>query len=51
MECPHYGSLKYVKNGGYKGVRRYKCKTCSHYFSDKVRRFSYKDKNQCFQRL
>ena len=20
MECPHCGSLKYVKNGGYKGV-------------------------------
>ncbi len=46
MECTHCGSLKYVKNGGYKGVRRYKCKSCFLYFSDKVRRFSYKDKER-----
>ena len=25
---------------------RYKCKSCSHYFSDKVRKFSYKDKER-----
>jgi len=46
MECTHCGSDNFVKNGGYKGVRRYKCKSCSHYFSGKVRRFSYKDKER-----
>ena len=29
MDCTHCGSLKYVKNGGYKGVQHYKCKICS----------------------
>jgi len=38
--------LKYVKNGSYKGVQRYYCKTCFLYFSGKVRKFTYKDKER-----
>ena len=46
MQCTHCGSLKYVKNGGYRGVKRYKFKSCFLYFSAKVRKFSYKDKER-----
>lgn len=46
MQCTHCGSEKYVNNGSYKGVKRYKCKECGRYFSDKVRKFSYKDKER-----
>lgn len=46
MQCTHCGSLKYVKNGAYKGVRRYICKNCGRSFSDKVRKFTYKDKER-----
>ena len=49
MECTHCGSLKYVKNGGYKGVKRYKCKSCFFYFSGKVRKFSFADKEKFLQ--
>jgi len=42
--CTHCGSLKYVKNGRTNGVQRYKCKKCNRSFGDKVRKFSYKDK-------
>ena len=49
MECTHCGSLKYVKNGSYKGVQRYRCKKYFHSFSDKVRRFSFADKKKFMQ--
>ena len=49
MQCTHCGSLRYVKNGSYKGVRRYICKDCGRYFSDKVRKFTYKDKEKFLQ--
>ncbi len=31
--CPRCGSLKYVKNGSSKGVKRYKCKECQRSFT------------------
>jgi len=31
--CPRCGSIKYVKNGSSKGVKRYKCKTCKRSFT------------------
>ena len=49
MQCTHCGSTKYTNNGSYKGVRRYKCKECKRYFSDKVRKFTYKDKERFIQ--
>lgn len=49
MQCTHCGSKKYVNNGSYKGVKRYKCKECGRYFSDKVRKFTYKDKERFLQ--
>ena len=49
MQCTHCGSRSYVNNGSYKGVRRYKCKECGRYFSDKVRKFTYQDKERFLQ--
>ena len=49
MQCTHCGSKEYVNNGSYKGVKRYKCKECGRYFSDKVRKFTYKDKERFLQ--
>jgi len=49
MQCTHCGSKKYTNNGSYKGVRRYKCKECGRYFSDKVRKFTYQDKERFLQ--
>ena len=46
MECTHCGSLEYVKNGCYKGSQRYICKICFRSFSDKVRKFTYSDKER-----
>ena len=46
MECVHCGSMYYVKNGSYKGVQRYICKSCKRAFSDKPRKFSYADKER-----
>ena len=46
MQCVHCGSKDYVKNGSYKGVQRYKCKECNRAFSDKVRKFTYADKER-----
>ena len=46
MQCVHCGSRKYVKNGSYNGVQRYKCKDCERAFSDKPRKFSYADKEK-----
>ncbi len=31
--CPRCGSIKYVKNGSSKGVKRYKCKSCKRSFT------------------
>ncbi len=37
MECTHCGSLKYVKNGSYKGVQGYRSKTYFLYFNLTIR--------------
>jgi transposase-like protein len=44
MECVRCGSTDFKKNGMYKGVQRYQCSACKRFFSDKVRKFSYRDK-------
>jgi len=44
MECTHCGSTNFKKNGMHKGVQRYQCSICKQFFSDKVRKFSYRDK-------
>ena len=46
MECTHCGSSKYIKNGVYKSSQRYRCKDCNKTFSDKVRKFTYADKER-----
>ena len=46
MRCTHCGSAKYVKNGLYQGSQRFRCKTCLRYFSDKVCKFNYSDKEK-----
>jgi len=49
MRCTHCGSAKYVKNGHYQGSQRFRCKNCLRYFSDKVRKFNYSDKEKFLQ--
>jgi len=49
MRCTHCGSDKYVKNGPYQGSQRFRSKTCLRYFSDKVRKFNYSDKEKFLQ--
>ena len=44
MECT--GSSKYIKNGVYKCSQRYRYKDCNKTFSDKVRKFTYADKER-----
>ena len=46
MECLYCGSVNYRKNGTARGLQRYRCKDCHHYFSEKPRKFSYKDKRR-----
>ena len=47
--CTHCGSSQFTQNGSCKGVRRYKCKSCMRYFSDKPRKFTYPQKGQAIQ--
>jgi len=44
LVCTNCGSANYRKNGSYQGNQRYHCNDCGHYFSDKIRKFSYADK-------
>jgi transposase-like protein len=44
--CTHCGSTIFTKNGSYKGSQRFKCKSCNRAFSDKVRKFTYADKEK-----
>jgi len=46
MQCTHCGSYNFVKNGSYKGSQRFICKDCDRAFSDKVRKFTYADKER-----
>ena len=47
--CTHCGESKYIKNGSYKGVQRYKCKACERSFSDVIRKFNYKTKERALE--
>ena len=49
MQCTHCGSKEYVKNGSHRGVQRYICSKCRRAFSDKVRKFTYADKERCIE--
>lgn len=46
MRCTHCGSDSYRRNGSHGGSQRYICKDCKRAFSDKVRKFSYDDKER-----
>ena len=46
MQCTHCGSTNYVKNGTKNNIQQYKCKNCNRIFSDKPRKFTYKDKER-----
>ena len=49
MQCTHCGSTNCKKNGKHKNSQRFICKSCQRAFSDKVRKFSYKDKERFLQ--
>jgi transposase-like protein len=49
MQCTHCGSAKRIKNGSYKGSQRFTCGECRRSFSDKVRKFTYADKERFLQ--
>lgn len=40
MQCHHCGSGDYRRNGSYKGVQRYVCKSCRRSFTSRGERFS-----------
>ena len=46
MRCTYCGSGCYVKNGKGSGYQRYICQECKKSFSDKVRKFTYADKER-----
>jgi transposase-like protein len=46
MQCTHCGSTKCVKNGSHKGSQRFVCRECGRAFSDRVRKFTYADKER-----
>jgi transposase-like protein len=46
IQCTHCGSVSYRKNGKYKGSQRYLCNDCRRAFSDRVRKFTYADKER-----
>jgi IS1 family transposase/transposase-like protein len=47
--CTHCGSSSYIKYGKHNGYQRYKCKDCNRSFSDKIRKFTYADKEKCIE--
>ena len=46
IQCTHCGSVNYRKNGTYKGAQRFLCNDCRRAFSDRVRKFTYADKER-----
>jgi transposase-like protein len=46
VRCTHCGSGDYKKNGRYQGSQRDCCRDCGRAFSDKVRKFTYADKER-----
>jgi len=49
MQCTRCGSRDYVKNGKFQRYQRYLCKECKCTFSDKVRKYTYADKEKCIE--
>ena len=47
--CTHCGENNNIKNGSYKGVQRYNCKACKRSFSDVIRKFNYRTKEQALE--
>ena len=47
--CTHSPSSQFTKNGSWKGVQRYQCKSCQRYFSDKPRKFSDQQKAKAIE--
>jgi transposase-like protein len=49
IRCTHCGGENFVKNGSYNGSQRYRCKKCNRSFSDKIRKFTFADKEKFLQ--
>ena len=49
IRCTHCGSYNFRKNGKYKNSQRFICKDCNRAFSDRVKKFTYKDKEKFLQ--
>ncbi len=47
--CHHCGSQNYIKNGCYKGVQRYGCKSCGRSFSSNGLRIPLETKRQALE--
>jgi transposase-like protein len=47
--CTHCGISNYIKHCTQHGYQRYKCKGCNRCFSDKIRKFTFADKERCIQ--
>ncbi len=47
--CHHCGSQTYIKNGCYKGVQRYSCKSCGRSFSSNGLRIPLETKRQALE--
>ena len=46
IRCTHCGSYEYKKNGKKDGHQNYVCKNCKRSFSDRVRKYTYEDKEK-----
>ena len=46
IRCTHCGSYEYKKNGKSNGHQNYICKKCKRSFSDRVKKFTYDDKER-----
>lgn len=46
IRCTHCGSYEYKKNGKKDGHQNYVCKNCKRSFSDRVRKYTYEDKER-----
>ncbi len=47
--CHHCGNQNYIKNGSYKGVQRYVCKSCGRSFSSNGLRIPLETKRQALE--
>jgi hypothetical protein len=49
MKCHHCGSESYRKNGSYRGVQRYICKSCGRSFTSRGERFDRRTKEKALE--